>query len=115
MRINDLYENIIEQKQSVKTVEELQKALNKLNKILESSLDVLCTIDIDGKFTIVNETCKQIWGYKSTELIGVNYRELVHEEDLELTINVNEDIREIYSHKLFENRFIHKDGTTVFM
>ena len=115
MRINNLYENIIEQKQSVKTVEELQKTLNKLNKILESSLDVFCTIDIDGKFTTVNETCKQIWGYESTELIGVNYRELVHEEDLELTINVNEDIREIYSHKLFENRFIHKDGTTVFM
>ncbi len=50
--------------------------------LVDSSPDIIYTLNIEGKFTFVNDRAHQLLGYKPDELIGKHYSVLVHEEDL---------------------------------
>jgi PAS domain-containing protein len=39
-------------------------------QIMDHSMDVICTFDIEGQFLTVNRACKALWGYLPEELIG---------------------------------------------
>lgn len=92
---------------------ELQKTLTERNKILDSSLDVICTINANGVFVNVSAASKQIWGYTPEELIGSNFRKLVYTEDIDKSIETVEKITNNIKVALFENRYVHKNGTIV--
>ncbi|WP_339919646.1 PAS domain S-box protein [uncultured Flavobacterium sp.] len=101
-----------EQKLSI-TTNALQRTLNDLNNILDSSLDVICCFDEEGRFVSVNAASEYIWGYKSHELIGKKYMDFVFHEDAEKTINAAAIIRSGEPVTIFENRYVHKDGSIV--
>nr|MBA3900719.1 PAS domain S-box protein [Bacteroidota bacterium] len=90
-----------------------QKTLSDLNKILDSSLDVICTINANGEFVNVSAASQQVWGYKPEELIGVKYMDLVYHEDADITSKASEKI--VSGNKItnFENRYVHKSGRIV--
>ncbi|MES3018676.1 MAG: PAS domain S-box protein [Bacteroidota bacterium] len=92
---------------------ELEKARNQTHKIMESSLDVICTIDVDGCFVSISAAAQKIWGYSPEELRGRRYLELVCEEDQALTIQAARDIMGGANLTNFENRYVRKDGTLV--
>ncbi len=50
--------------------------------LVDSSPDIIYTLNVEGKFTFVNDRAHQLLGYKPDELIGKHYSVLVHEEDL---------------------------------
>jgi PAS domain S-box-containing protein len=82
-------------------------------QILNNSLDVICAIDSQGRFTQVSRASEKLWGYRPDELIGRTYMEFVHPEDHRIT---GDAAAEIMSGKVaedFENRYVRKDGTTV--
>src|SRR4030095_792460 len=54
-----------------------------------------------------------VWGYKPEELIGKKYIELTVEEDKETTFAVARKILSGVPVTMFENRFIHKNGSVV--
>lgn len=54
-----------------------------LDKIMNSSLDVICTIDVEGNFVKVSNASKKVWGYIPEELVGKKYIDNVHPDDLE--------------------------------
>ncbi|MET0759706.1 MAG: PAS domain S-box protein [Flavobacterium sp.] len=95
------------------TSHELQQALNDKNKILDSSLDVICSFDEEGRFVHVNNASKCLWGYQPSELIGKKYMDLVFHEDAEITINADNLIKSGVPITTFENRFVHKTGKIV--
>ncbi|REG82495.1 PAS domain S-box protein [Algoriphagus antarcticus] len=92
---------------------ELQKTLSELNKILDSSLDVICTINTAGEFVNVSAASQQVWGYPPEELIGSKFMNLVYEEDADMTSKAAEKIFNGIQTPFFENRYVHKSGRIV--
>lgn len=97
----------------LKSQETLEKAVKETQKILDASLDVICTTDRDGKFVQVSRACKEVWGYDQQELLGKNYIDLVTDEDKQKTIEIAAAILNGKKVKFFENNFIKKDQSVV--
>ena len=51
--------------------------------LVDSSPDIIYTLNHEGRFTFVNDRAYQLLGYTREELLGQHYSILVHEEDLE--------------------------------
>lgn len=93
--------------------EEAGRYDKELRKILDSSLDVICTVDVEGNFERVSKAAETNWGYKREELIGKPYIEFVHEDDIDKTNLVAEEIMSGVAQTNFENTYRRKDGSYV--
>ncbi len=93
--------------------EALEKAVNDLNKILDSSVDVIVVTDKNNKYVQVSAAAETIWGYKPEELIGRNCFDLIYPDDVEHTNTVTEKVMRGAKITNFQNRYIHKDGSVV--
>jgi diguanylate cyclase (GGDEF)-like protein/PAS domain S-box-containing protein len=51
--------------------------------LVDSSPDIIYTLNHEGKFTFVNDRAYQLLGFTREELIGQHYSILVHDEDFE--------------------------------
>jgi diguanylate cyclase (GGDEF)-like protein/PAS domain S-box-containing protein len=51
--------------------------------LVDSSPDIIYTLNHEGNFTFINDRAYQLLGYTREELIGRHYSIVVHEEDLE--------------------------------
>lgn len=74
------------------------------------TLDMLCTISLDGRLIDLNPAWEPILNYKPLELTGRLLTELVHPEDLPI---VNTALRRLIhggESSRFEARYRHKDG-----
>ena len=94
----------------IDTSRSLQNALNDLNKIMNSSLDIICSIDTEGRFVMVSAASDSVLGYTPEELKGEKYINLVYTEDVEKTKQVAEEILRGNPVTTFENRYCHKNG-----
>jgi PAS domain S-box-containing protein len=113
MVIRDVSERKKAEERQLQTSQSLQHALNDLKTIMDSSIDVICSTDAEGRFINVSAAAERVWGYKPEELIGKKYIELVFEKDIESTIAIAEKILSGIPVTMFENRFIHKNGSIV--
>lgn len=93
--------------------EALHKALNDLNKILDSSVDVIVVTDENNRYIQVSAAAETVWGYKPEELMGRVCLDLVHPDDVEHTNIVTEKVMRGEMTTNFQNRYIRKDGTVV--
>src|SRR6202022_3863005 len=92
---------------------ELEAAVRANQSIMDNSLDVICTVDEEGRFLTVNAACEQLWGYTPAELVGRKYIELVAPDDRERTIATEATLKKTGKLTDFVNRYIRKDGTCV--
>jgi PAS domain S-box-containing protein len=95
------------------TTNSLQQALSDLSKILDFSLDLICSFDEEGRFVRMNKASESILGYKPEELVGKKYMDFIFQDDAENTIKADIDVRSGVQLTLFENRFIHKSGSII--
>ncbi|KAA2219520.1 PAS domain S-box protein [Maribacter flavus] len=102
--------HLLELRQAKKDVD---KKKGELEKILNSSLDIICTIDRNGTFLSVNNASKNIWGYCPSELIGRNYMDFVYEKDRQKTEISSKATFSGKETLNFENRYVHKNGSLV--
>ena len=51
--------------------------------LVDSSPDIIYTLNSEGQFTFVNDRAYQLLGFSRSDLIGKHYSILVHDEDLE--------------------------------
>ncbi|MBA3962359.1 MAG: PAS domain S-box protein [Chthoniobacterales bacterium] len=93
--------------------DELEAAVHSNQLIMDNSRDVICTIDAMGRFVTVSAACETLWGYKSIELMGKPYIDLVHPDDREKTNRVAAEITAGSAASDFENRYIRKDGAVI--
>ena len=96
-----------------KAADALQKAFNDTNKIMDSSLDLICVVDKEGYFVKVSAACEAILGYKPEELIGKPLTNFLYKIDNEKTQITADVVMSGKSIKHFENRYIRKDGSLV--
>lgn len=113
MVIRDISERKKAEEKQLLTSQSLQQALAELKTIMDSSIDVICSTDAEGRFVNVSAAAETVWGYKPEELIGKKYIELTVEEDKEVTIAVAEKILSGIPVTMFENRFLHKNRRAV--
>jgi PAS domain S-box-containing protein len=55
-----------------------QQLTRNLQLLLESMLEGICTIDAEGRFTMVNAAAARMFGRTAEEMLGVEMHELVH-------------------------------------
>lgn len=92
---------------------QIEQISNDLNKILNSSLDIICTIDEEGKFVKVSAASEEVWGFTPKELQGQLFMNYVFDADVELTTKTATEIMSGISYSMFENRYVHKNGNVV--
>lgn len=51
--------------------------------LVDSSPDLIYTLNVNGQFTFVNDRALHLLGYRPEQLIGQHYSTLVHDDDLE--------------------------------
>lgn len=93
----------------------LAEATRKERAVIENAVDVICSIDMDGKFVAVSPASYENWQYRPDELMGRRFIEIIVPEDIPETIK---SVRAIRAEKGtasfgFENRVRRKDGTSV--
>ena len=49
--------------------------------LVDSSPDIIYTLNQEGRFTFVNDRAQQLLGFGPDDLIGQHYSVLVHDED----------------------------------
>ncbi|MFB2936231.1 response regulator [Aerosakkonemataceae cyanobacterium BLCC-F154] len=91
------------------------EAAKREKALIENSLDVICSVNSQGEFVEVSPACSKLWGYKSDELIGRNFSQLLAPEYQEKT---QETLIEVISGKEaigLENCCQRQDGTLIDM
>lgn len=89
----------------------LEAALISRERILDQSMDVICTVNAAGEFVMVSAACERVWGYRPEELVGRKYLELVHPDDHARTVAIAERILSGEHTLNFINRYLCKDGS----
>ncbi len=93
--------------------EKIRQAETLLRNIETNSLDVICTMNSEGLFTYVSPASIKILGYTPAEMVKMKPLELVYEEDKEATAKAGIAVVSGKDITMFENRYIHKNGSLV--
>lgn len=89
----------------------LAEAKQKEKSLVEHSLDVICSFDKNGRFTTVNPAGYRVFGYSEAELLGMNLKTFLADEDIN---HFEKSISQALSGNAetkFEARIKHKDET----
>jgi PAS domain S-box-containing protein len=93
----------------------LEEANRKQRAAFENAVDVICSIDKDGRFASVNPASMNVWGLSPDDLQGTRISQMIFKDDVADTL---EKIKQIITDKSsgsFENRVIKNDKTLVDM
>jgi PAS domain S-box-containing protein len=82
-------------------------------RIFETSLDLILVVDRQGYFLRVSPSARAILGHRPEEMIGGNARDFVSAADLETTRANMRHARRGRDPRIFECRYVHKDGHLV--
>lgn len=79
--------------------------------LIEQSLDIFALMDEGGRVLRINDAIREIIGYTPEDVIGHQYADFVLEEDLARTAATFAELMTgTQPIKLFENRWLHKQG-----
>lgn len=87
----------------------------KYELFFELSPDLLCIAGYDGYFKKINSAVPKLLGYTMDELYARPINDFVHEEDKEITSKARKELTESRPLYNFENRYITKNGETVWL
>jgi PAS domain S-box-containing protein len=89
------------------------QAKERLSNIIETSADIICTVDKDGHFLEISENCEAIWGWPRVALLGRTCFDLMLPEE-------REDARRSYELRTLgqpknsvQNHYVRPDGKYV--
>src|SRR5690606_12542294 len=84
-----------------------------IENILNTTQDLIFLTDENGIFLQVSKSCEKILGYTAAELLGKSFRDLIHPEDLQKTLENRRSILEGSPSSDFQNRYFKKDGSII--
>ena len=94
--------------------QEVQERTAELNKLWETSPDLLLVIDFDGVFRRVSPAWTTTLGYRTEDLVGRHVNEFVVAEDHAETVTAYRLAAEGGTPRMI-NRYRHKDGSVSFI
>jgi diguanylate cyclase (GGDEF)-like protein/PAS domain S-box-containing protein len=92
---------------------ELEK--EKYSRFFQLSTDLMCIADRFGCFARVNPAFMRLTGYSESELVSKPFLDFILPEDRQKTAEEMKLQMSIRPSQDFENRYLCKDGTTVFL
>ena len=91
---------------------ELAAAEEKYRTLLDNSLTLTYSIELNGEITYVSPISQELLGYHPREMIGRNIRNFIYPEDYPKLETVKEETDEKHLRKIDrEYRVIHRDGS----
>lgn len=78
---------------------------------LKINIDILCVADLEWNFIRVNKAFEKVLGYTAQELEGKNFLGLIHEDDIQKSMEAMERLGRQEIITKFVNRVKGKDGT----
>jgi PAS domain S-box-containing protein len=87
-----------------------RRAEREVDDIYNLSLDLLCTVGVDGYLKRVNPAFQRTLGYDEAELLSRPLLEFVHPDDRTGTSASLSALRERNAEESFESRFVRADG-----
>ncbi len=93
----------------------LEEANRKQRAAFENAVDVICSIDTDGRFAAVNPASQSVWGLSPDDLLGTRISQMIFKDDVSDTLEKIKQITKEQSHGSFENRVIKSDRSLVDM
>ncbi len=81
------------------------------DRIWRLSTDMMLVADFQARIHAVNPAWTAVLGWSQEELIGTDFRSLIHPDDIESTRHEIDTLTEGLITVHFENRYRHKDGT----
>ncbi|HWX74044.1 MAG TPA: EAL domain-containing protein [Solirubrobacteraceae bacterium] len=84
----------------------------RIARLFEMTSDLLATISLDGRFTLLNPAWEQVLGWTREELLSTPIAELIHPDDVEQTLGLMLAGGGHPAHlENFTNRYRHRDGS----
>ncbi len=80
--MGEMFINALERKRVEKALAESEK---KYRHLVETSQNLIWSLDTEGRFTYVNQAAKHIYGYEPTEIIGRFLTDFIYQEEVEKT------------------------------
>lgn len=100
--------------EQVRKSEHLARLAAENETLVENSPDLIVLMNIDGQLLRVNQAAWTLGGYRPEELMGNNFLQYIHPEDMEKTLQIVVESRETMTPvRDFESRCLRKDGTII--
>jgi PAS domain S-box-containing protein len=80
-------------------------------RFFDLSIDLLCFLDFSSYFKRLNPAWERTLGFTREELMSKPFIEFVHPDDRDRTLEQNREVRDGGHARLFENRYLCKDGS----
>lgn len=97
----------------IAAVEALRASEEKYRDLVETSSDLIWSVDLEGRITFINSACRAVYRREPEELIGMRFIDLVdpvcREKDLDLFQDILEG-KEIFQ---AETRHVRADGSSI--
>jgi PAS domain S-box-containing protein len=100
---------------AIQDISSRRKAERLGSRMFSVSPDLMLVTDAEGRFSEVSNSCESILGIKEQELIGKHFDQFVTPEDLERTEAEWKKVLQGTPTIGFENRYISKQGTLVWL
>ncbi|MCL2932755.1 MAG: PAS domain S-box protein [Trichodesmium sp. MAG_R03] len=81
--IGEMFINALERKRVEQALAESEK---KYRHLVETSQNLIWSLDTEGRFTFVNQAAKHIYGYEPSEIIGRCLKDFIYQEEVEKII-----------------------------
>ena len=94
---------------------ELQESEEKFRKIFENSGTGMVMVEPSGHFIKVNKAFCEIIGYNENEILGKNFKDITHPDDMDKSVGLTNELLEDDSGETgsLEKRYFHKNGNII--
>lgn len=101
--------------QTKKAEQLLREKTEELDRFFSTALDLLCMTDSEGRFMRVNPEWEKVLGYETSELLNQKFLDLVHPDDISITLMAVEQLQKGEEVLNFINRYRCKNGDYKFI
>ena len=114
--VNAIVANYRDITESKLAEEALRESQAKYQKLVETSHDLIWSVDSEGKITFLNHAAKEIYGYEPEELIGRSFFDIMDPEHYHMDLKkFKESIADVDELKDLERHVRHRDGRQIIL